>query len=496
MGHLLSAHQNPGLFDPLWNIPNNPPEFRLAFAFMDLLGRSYLSIMSSQLVFFIIFILAAWRIASKLGGAGAGRLAACFAAFTPVYMTAALTFDDHMFNMALVACAVAFMIEGKGWRRILFALPAGLSLSLALRYSFMPSNGLIALACGAFAFCGFALDEFIHRHSGESDQSGETAYMTKALIILAAGLAFAASVFVFGLYRTGAPWVPHVDYYFTENVNALAASPGSRALSLLAYPYLIVLHQLGPFMSLALTAGVFGLIRKNHSGRFGLLFWLFGPLIILSLIGKKNFYYDYYALAAAAPLAAVGLASFAERKLWPAVAISSVLCVATFSLWRMFVFVPDLKSPMLDYMQARPRNFLQKPVDISFVRPVDIEMFSENMIQNKEAGDPVWIVMADDLALDTLEEWRYGILARLPDTRFDVAKNGSFYAPVSKNTFFIKEKSAEVPAAPAVDTTLGQLLMADASADADSASDRAPEFNTPLKVVSETAFWALFRVGD
>jgi 4-amino-4-deoxy-L-arabinose transferase-like glycosyltransferase len=497
LAHVLDSHQYPDAFDPLWHIPKQPPQFRLAHYFMDLFGRSYEIIISIQFLFFLALVFASWRIGSRLGGPAAGRLTALFAAFTPVHMTGALVFDDHMLNMALVAAGVACLVEGRGWRRIIFAVPAGLCFGLTLRYSFIFSNGLIAAACGVFALFGMTLEGLLYRGNDESDAYESKVLWPGSMITLAACAILVLATLLLSLNRDGGLLNTPVNYYLSE-VSAGAASPvWVDPVGLLTYPYLIFRHQLGPFLSMAVLVGLFGLLRNKIPGRFSLILWFFGPLIILTIISKKNYYYDYCALVAASPLAGVGIASFSKRQGWSRAAGLSVCVIAAYSLLRLFTYSPAPMTPMMRYLQSRPRIFLQEPYQSSFIRLDDIVTVSSLIEDVAEARIPVWIVMTGQVALDVLEEWRYGILMRNPRYRFDVVKDDSCYAPISANTFFLQSKDPSLGGKPVGNVKLDELLMGKGETSPSESALRMGKIQVDLKhdlqIVYESKYWILFR---
>ena len=497
LGHVLDSHQYPDAFDPLWHIPKQPPQFRLAHYFMDLFGRSYEIIISVQLLFFLALVMASWRIGSRLGGPVAGRLTALFAAFTPVHMTGALIFDDHMLNMALVATGVACLVEGRGWRRIIFAVPAGLCFGLILRYSFIFSNGLIAVGCGIFALCGMTLEGLLYQGNEESDAHDSKGFWPGLMIAFAACAVLVLATLLPSLNWDGGLLNTPVNYYLSE-VSAGAASPvWVDPVGLLTYPDLIFRHQLGPFLSMAVLVGLFGLLRNKIPGRYSLILWFFGPLIILTIISKKNSYYDYCALVAASPLAGVGIASFSNRKGWSRAAGLSVCVIAAYSLLRLFAFSPAPATLMMRYLQSRPRIFLQEPYQSSFVRQDDIVTVSSLIEDVAKSHLPVWIVMTEDVALDVLEEWRYGILMRNPYYRFDVVKDGSLYAPISTNTFFLLSKDPSLGGKPVGNLKLDELLVGKGKTPPSESPFQMGNIPVDLKqdlqIVYESRYWILLR---
>ena len=146
-----------------------------------------------------------------------------------------------------------------------------------------------------------------------------------ALWVLAAELLYGAVLLRFDLSQL----LRGFGYYESVGVEMGDGYSFSLAATLLGYPSVIVFSACGAVLSALAVANVRPAWRARHAGLYVL--WIAVPLILLSVVQKKNTYYIWYTAPAVAFLAAGFLRRLAPR--WKAVAVVFFLGTALLH-WR------------------------------------------------------------------------------------------------------------------------------------------------------------------
>jgi hypothetical protein len=356
---LIHQHEPKG-YKAHWDIPRDAPLFQLSSRLMDRLGRTYPVLMDTQLLLFVLLVCVLGMIGWFLGGPFAGALTAAFASCVPAVLESTLAFDDHLFNMTLTALSVLLVLVSDGFRRILPATLAGAVAGFVLKYCFVPSNGILSLLAVCSAAIG-AFFEILYRDKesmlGDASSPMMRLQWAKMGRRLVGFIAFFAGVYFAALRYES---LDYTYYIFRDADRALAASTGSGLYGFFAYLDLLARYQLGPIFLVALAWGFGGVFLGKHKGRWALTAWLVLPLLILSMSQKKNLYYTFYFLIAAAPICGVGLTSLAWQYLrW---IIGCALALAAFwTSWNMIAREPVLYR-WNESFESGPSFYVQKPV--------------------------------------------------------------------------------------------------------------------------------------
>jgi len=437
MGFALLYHHDPELAARSMDLPPDPLLFRLSSAVMDRFGDSYAVMMSPQLALFALLIVILAAIGWRLGGTRAALLTAAFGASMPLVANGARIFDDHLFNMVMVSLCVALFLF---WRRFPRPLPmaaAGLCAGLAMRNGFIASSGLLVLGTVAAAGLGVAAERFFDRPESPEPRMGKT-----AVGVLQAVLCVALFFLVFCLVslRPEVHGGEAAAYYSRElGPQGRHASVFAEPLSLLAYPYFLARCDLGPFLTLAVLLGLAALFRGREKGRFVLSAWLFLPLLVLSFVSKKNFYYDDYAALAAAPIAGVGLAAIPWKRLRPFLA--GALCLACFFYTGgklVFSEPPPRLSPVVRYFQTPPSFFLSSPRKAAYPEKEEARRFLEAMKARRPEARPDIVLPAPTPPLDMVDRLRYHLLRLDPRVRlFVLPRDHNRLSEIGDAPFFL-----------------------------------------------------------
>jgi hypothetical protein len=386
-------HQHPPAISDLDNHALDlAPTFVAATASMNLFGRTYVALLGGQSLGLGIFVALCALVAWRLAGPRAGAMAAWTAAATPVSYVAALGFDEHLFNMTLVAGAAWCVAHAFQTRRPWALLPVGAAIGLALRFAFVPSNGVLAASVMVALTAG--------RWWETRKEPWDAKTWVSALI---AALALAVL-----LSRRDGSWDYVAPGYLGREMTNAA---GGFARNLAAYPYLTARYLWGPLMTLGAIASLILACRARLNGRFLLLAWLVVPFAALTAIPKKNPYYIFYALAVAAPAVGIALAHWADRPR-RRFATSTALAAALAWCWVPMFTAPDRAPPVggfEDTIHEAASYRLHRPIPDA---PPDAA--SAKAIAALPVGEahPFLTVLATDFMLDEL---RYFLLLENPD---------------------------------------------------------------------------------
>ncbi len=359
MLHFAPPPDNPGI---IIGLPEDPWLFRLTSFMLGHFGRSYSSIMGAQIILYALLVLITGAIAWRWKGPAAGFIASALTAYMPGVLECAILFDDHLFVMCCAAISVYLLTYAKGLKGIVFAAAAAFFLGAAMRYCFVASTGLMAFIAVSFAFGGVIIDEYldVRRKIPVGDQPGESALKYTVKLLWPAAMVFALVLSVSAL-RNGS--LDYLSYIFEELESGGTGSVWDAPLSLLTFPYILFVYQLAPVISCAAGIGLVALFRRSVKGRWTIAAWFFGLIIVCSLEGKKNYYYDFCAMIAAAPMAGVGLASLMKKKSFLALALLMVLgtcAISTARLTSRQTYL-ELSPKMIDYFQEKPQVFCLGP---------------------------------------------------------------------------------------------------------------------------------------
>lgn len=343
------------LFDNEWApyevssmVPDNRPWLFVAVHHLtQRFGRTYPVIMGIQTALFALWALTCAWLGGRLGGARAAAWALAAASVAPIGIVVALGFDDHMFNVWLTVLAAALMVEVGRRVPVAGVAAAGLCAGIALRFAFIPSNGLLTVMAVSCAVAGWLWET-------RSVRSGPKAEVV-AVLVFAAAVVFAAA-WGWSLERV----TP--EYYAREMGRTPAEGLWGWLVTFPIYPYLIARHALAPVVASLTIWGLWRMFKAHADGRWMTLVWLVAPVALLCAVPKKNPYYLFNALAAA-PVA-VGVSMATLRRDWTRWAAAALLVVGGggWSAWHMTRDVPWEPPAVYDpHIQGRDAYMLRTP---------------------------------------------------------------------------------------------------------------------------------------
>lgn len=396
------ASETPGMVPD-----NNPPPIAAAAWSARVFGRDYRGIMASQVLGFALWVLAFGVFGALWVDRTTGFFCAVAAAVTPLGHFAALGFDDHLFNLLVVVVAASFIVAPSAGRRVWPVAVAGLLAGLTLRWAFVPSNGLLAVAAVGSILAGACVEDGL---TSTARRRGRWWATSAAL----AGL-FVAAVAI-GAMREGAWRYLAAGYYSEEVGNAPFHSVLAWLTAFSTYPYLLFQYHWGAPLTVAVLAALVAMHRDRLPGRYGIIAWLALSLAALTLIPKKHQWYFLYAAQAAVPLAGWYWASLWSRRKALALAWVAVCLAAT---------TYDLARPSPRWLQVA---FLDVSVAESgrpFVAPLIVatRVEAEADAISAFAREPRGVGPRAIVALDwagPLEELRYFFALKDPSLRLYV----------------------------------------------------------------------------
>ena len=127
---------------------------------------------------------------------------------------------------------------------------------------------------------------------------------------------------------------PLVDFaYFQDEMGNQSYVEGASRMSLsaiTAYPLRLYSDDFTPWLIVPFGVALYPFLRRGQ-GRLIMLFWLILPLLALSLVGKKNYYYAAIIYPAIPLMTGVGLSQLRPKKL------GAVLAMATLAVgWAQY----------------------------------------------------------------------------------------------------------------------------------------------------------------
>ena len=140
-------------------------------------------------------------------------------------------------------------------------------------------------------------------------------------IVISAVLAGAMAVFMVQYA------FPLVDFaYFQDEMGNQSYVEGASRMSLsaiTAYPLRLYSDDFTPWLIVPFGVALYPFLRRGQ-GRLIMLFWLILPLLALSLVGKKNYYYAAIIYPAIPLMTGVGLSQLRPKKLGAVLAIATL----------------------------------------------------------------------------------------------------------------------------------------------------------------------------
>ena len=251
-------------------------------------------------LFSIGLTLALFDAGRALGGAAAGLLAAALAPWVPLLAFMGRRWDTQGPLAAAVAVGVAAVVRSKGLARPLPVAVALVTLGLTLILSPRPTDNLLATGTLGVVILASAARTVLTGRDPSGRRANRRAPLV-ALGLLALGLAVAAPHLPLTTSPEGAA-------YYVRQAAAGAQGAGTVGgwVGASAYATHLFWRGLTPYWAAPLwVAGVAFALRGR--GRAEVLAWALVPLVVLSALPKRNYYYLSAAWPAVPLLLALGI---------------------------------------------------------------------------------------------------------------------------------------------------------------------------------------------
>lgn len=348
LDQLDATRENPGYqLELLLRMVGGPSQswYNLsALAGIAFFGRSYLGLTFTSTLYWLALVLALYLLGGRLGGRRAAWAAAVVAALLPAAFSWSRLFSPNIALMAVSAWAALCLQLTDWWRRPLPALGFVVLLVLSTKMAETVGENLQTL----LVLFPLTLYTLIVRFALIRQK-----LLRALLVVLAATAVFLIMInFTYLLHISGYLWHEGVELA-GEAYGAGSVTHGG--LGWVIYPVLLWKLHLLPFFTLVLVAAHPFLLRRmdRHVG-FALVY-LWGPLLIFTLINKKNYNYAFAFLPAVPLLIGLGWSKITSR--WLARLTAAVVLVIGLVLAARLSFVDrPLSRPEPGAVEAHPRS--------------------------------------------------------------------------------------------------------------------------------------------
>ncbi|MCC6159676.1 MAG: hypothetical protein IT350_16610 [Deltaproteobacteria bacterium] len=446
--HALLHHHMQPESDLLYALPWESPLFAVTDAVIDRFGRTYSAIMRAQYLFYALAALGLAAAAWARAGARMGAFAGLLALAAPVPIAAALGMDDHALILALAAWSLCAMVVSERMTRPAPALVAGLLAGLAMRWAFVPSSGLLAVATIACAAGCDALAGAVDRYGGVRAwwRMRRRPEAWRAVIGLGAMMAAFA---VAAWWRSPNPPL-QLGYYSAEAGESAAFGAGAWLAGVPAYALLAARFQLGPVLAATTCVALVVLWRTRHDDRALVTGWILVPILALSLVPKRNAYYGWCALLAA-PFA-ISLLVATIEKTWARVglAVAIALGAMSWSVARMLAPEPNVPgSATFRHFEQSSMYVLTRPdFTIEGARAPERAML-DALRERLGADERVLVVLLG--TQEPFEQLRYHLLMRDADAQLHILALAGRNPPDDARPFFAEVAPSRGVARPFAD---------------------------------------------
>ncbi len=301
----------------------------LPWALHPLLGWSSDLTLYSVLLASVAAGVLAFMVGRHVAGVGAGLFSAALLPAIPVMAFAYRRWDVYGPQAPLLLLGALFLLRSRGLSRPLPSIGLALVFGAAAMFSPLPTdNLLLLLALGSMTGAAFMRSVILGR-----DGQGEQVSRVTCLVGLAPLLGLLC---LLAWLWADLPWGGELgvstERYLNEALlpSYQAAFPWWHWRHLGAYLAHLYWRGLTPWLALPLElAMVLYLWRGRYKAE--ILGWTAGPLLVLSLIPKKNFYYASVVHPALPIILAAGIATISWRRV-RGMAAGGILLVAMIQL--------------------------------------------------------------------------------------------------------------------------------------------------------------------
>ncbi len=446
--HALAHHHMQPDSDLLYAVPWESPLFVVTNAMIDHFGRTYASIMRSQLVFYVLAALGLAAAAWMRAGMRIGALTGVLCLVAPVPIAAALGMDEHALLLALAAWGLCAIVASDRLTKPAPALAVGVLAGLAMRWAFVPSNGLLAAGTIACAAGCDALAGAVDRYGGV--RAWWRMRKRRDAWAAMAGLgAMAVALVVAAFWRSPNPPL-QLGYYSAEAGESAAAGASAWLAGIPAYALLAARFQLGPVLAGATLAALIAMWRTRHADRALATGWIVVPIVALSLVPKRNAYYAWCALLAA-PLA-ISLVVATLEKTWARVGLAVALSLGalSWSATRMLAPEPNVPgSATFRHFEQSSMYVLTRPdFTIEGARAPERAML-DTLARQRGPDERVLIVLLG--TQEPFEQLRYHLLMQDADAQLHILALAGRNPPEDARPFYAEVAPSRGDARPFAD---------------------------------------------
>ncbi|MDP8225605.1 MAG: hypothetical protein P9L99_19760 [Candidatus Lernaella stagnicola] len=356
---------------------------------------AYRSLLATSTFFMLITLLFMFLVARDLAGWPAGLMAFVFASFFPVIFVWSRLFycDVGLMMVATVGCF--FAVRSEGFTRLGYAAAYGAWLAITPRFGWTVSDAMIAL----MAVGSPSLPVFLKGVWGEDGKRRRRA-------LVGVGIALALFLIFFDH-----PWLfKAFDYLRYEGVELAGTKYAGGNLLLhpeSVFAYLPVIYRVlaSPAWSIAFLLALPLYLYRPSWKKITVLFWLALPLMILSLVAKKNINYVHALVPAMALVIAVALSELPRARLGKAAsAIAAALVVVAVFQFSLITFYNEENRAKFSLTRLNDvQRFFEIRFPLHFVKRCQDSEF-ENMgrdvrelvTQTWPAKQPLSILLLND----------------------------------------------------------------------------------------------------
>ena len=306
---------NPGSESPNYYFPsgreNDNEYFSVLYTLSSLMGRIGKPSppwfrLSAVFLWIFVYVLAYWHLPAPAKPSDR-LITAVMVGTMPVVFIMGRYLEDHIVHIALLLVTATILGHGRLGADRRRSWPLYFLPGLAALLTHMLTNFLIMM----LSFAGMILYSYFVRR--KELLHGRVLFREVGLWLI--GGAIVVVVVFFRINRFNIQQLG--GYYVTE-----AANQSGSWLKLLAYPEVLVLSAAGVGLCILALLAFWPPARCKQAGLY--LCWLVLPLVVLTLVQKKNTYYIWYA-APAVTLLAAGVIRRASGRVKAAVLIVSLV---------------------------------------------------------------------------------------------------------------------------------------------------------------------------
>ncbi len=245
-------------------------------------------------------------IGRRLGSLEAGVLAALLLPLFPDVALIGRRWGPILPQLLVLLALADLLLASRGLSRPLRALGCGVLALLGGLVSPFVTHDMLFLAAAGFMVGGATLRGLLFGQGALEDERPGRGWIALGALLVAVPVALMA-------WRLG-PLYVDTEYYAVEAQGQGYAGAGQvfHPWFLTAYLRLLFHSSAGPLLCVASGLGLLGFLWKGR-GRAELVCWLVGPLILLSLLPKKNWYYVAYVFPVLPLVLALGLEALPRR---------------------------------------------------------------------------------------------------------------------------------------------------------------------------------------